>query len=380
MRLARSIGVVAGAAAFLIAAFFAAQAALTVQAPPSHWSHASVATASHAQFSAITNSRRILDRMAPAFPAIAVAVAVNGEVVWSESRGLADIGSGRSATRDTQFQIYSASKAITGTLAQRLIEEGKLRLDDHVSEYLPNAPEEVGRAKVRHLLSHTAGIRDYYPFEWFWVSSRHCNTTGEALRPFIDDELDSEPGRAYDYSSYEYVLLSAVLEGASGETFDALLSRVVLDPVHLMNTSRLGGSPSRRALSYGEGFPSGYLAHSWIDNSCKYGAGGLWSTAEDLARFGAAVLAGRIVSPSSAPQLFRSFETTNGKSVEYGMGWGLGRSIEGHRYAGHSGGGLGGRSAIVVFPDDNIAVAITANFEGPRVVDEAAEIGAQFIE
>ena len=64
--------------------------------------------------------------------------------------------------------------------------------------------------------------------------------------------------------------------------------------------------------------------------------------------------------------------------IDYGMGWGVNKSIHGRTYAGHSGGGLGGRSAIVVFPGDEVTVAITANFEGPRVVDDAAEIGALF--
>ncbi|MBI1213450.1 MAG: serine hydrolase [Alphaproteobacteria bacterium] len=368
---------------FAIAVVVLGLAALAVlvaasEHPSAHdHSRTSVAIADPNFADAIERARTIIDRHASAFPSISVAVAVQGHIVWSETRGLADIGTSRLATARTRYSIYSASKAITGAIAARLVEQGKLKLDADLRAYLPTLKGPLAQAKVWQLVSHTAGIRDYYPFEWFWVSSKHCATTQAALRPFVDDELESAPGTRYDYSSYEYVLLSAVLEHASGETYDQLLGEIA-DLAGMTTTSRLPADESDLAVRYGEGIPSGFIAHRWIDNSCKYGAGGLWSTPEDMARFGAALIGGKIVGPAGLARIFTPFKTSDGKPTIYGMGWGLGKAVDGHRYAAHSGGGLGGRSAIAVLPDDGVSVAIAANFEGPRVVDDAAKIGAIF--
>lgn len=380
-KLAKVFGVFAGIIAAIVLIYFLSEFVRTEQPPEGYASQPTAAISDPAYSAAITKARKIIDGKAAGFPALVVAVGAGGKIVWSEARGYADIAEKVPATRETEFRIYSTSKAITGTAAAKLIEDGKLKLDAKIGNYFPDTPVPLKDAYVWNLISHTAGIRDYYPFEWFLVSDTRCDTTDEALAFFIDDDLDFTPGTQYDYSSYEYVLLSAVMEKAAAMPFAKLLQTLIFEPAAMHATYLAPASaPDKEAVSYREGMSGGFIHAHWLDNSCKYGAGGLWSTAEDLVRFGLAVLGERIVSKAAVPRLYTSFKTTTGKTVDYGMGWGLNKTPAGRRFAGHSGGGMGGRAAIVVFPDDGVAVAITANFEGERVVEDAAAIGEIFIE
>jgi serine beta-lactamase-like protein LACTB, mitochondrial len=380
LKVVKGLVVVLGSIVVLALAYLAVQYCRTERATQK--SIRAVGTADPLYAASIERARKILDDRSVSFPGIAIAVAVGDRIVWSEARGYADLGRKLAARPDTLFPIYSASKAITGTAAQKLVEEGKLRLDATVGTYLPEAPAPLKDVPVSNVVSHTAGIRDYWPFEWYWVSCKHCATTTEALRFFINDELDFEPGSQFGYSSYEYVLLSAIMERAAGKPFNDLLDSEVFQPAGMRSASlaSLPGAASDRAVFYDQGLRGGFIPQRWIDNSCKYGAGGIWATSEDLARFGSAILGGKIISKEGVGRIFTSFKTADGKPVDYGMGWGVNKAVGTHRYAGHSGGGLGGRAAIVVFPDDGVAVGIAANFEGPRVVDDAATIGYLFID
>jgi len=331
--------------------------------------------------SAVASSRASLRPRLATMPGLSVAVADREGLLWSEGFGVADLADGRPVTPRTRFRIYSVAKPITATLAVRLHRRGHLDLRAPVAEYLPDLPPELGRVTLAELMSHTAGVRDYARGEWARVSSVHCETAAEALAPFVADPLVAEPGREFAYTSFGFVLASAVLEAAGGAPFLELLEREILHPAGMTDTS-LDLRPYDGDLVSAFYEPS-FLgrvrqAPAW-DNSCKWGAGGLLSTAEDLVRFGRAVLDGTLVDAAGRDLLFTPAPPASAEQTGYGLGWGLHWDSDGSlRRVAHSGGSPGGRSYLLLDLEGELAVALTANLEGERLNREADAVADAF--
>lgn len=326
---------------------------------------------------AVEEARRILRPRLAELPGLAVAAGRGGQIVWSEGLGVADLASGRPVTADTRFRIYSLAKPLTATLAVRLQERGAIDLEAPIGRYLDGLDGELGQVTLEQLLSHTAGVRDYRSGEWPRVSRRHCDSALEGIEPFRDDPLIAAPGEGYSYTSFGFVLASAVLESATGVPFPELLRREILAPAGMEHTS-VDSPPYDPATTASFYRPASWgrvrEAEPW-DNSCKFGGGGLLSTAEDLVRFGLALEAGTLVSPGGMGLLFVSRTPEDGSGTGYGLGWGLQQDESGAlEHAAHSGGSPGGRSYLLLDPRHRIVVALTANLEGERFGEEATAI------
>src|SRR6266487_880069 len=175
------------------------------------------------------------EKLAPNIPGFAIAVAVDGRIVWSEAFGFADVEAQRAATPATQFRIGSVSKPLTATAIAQLFELGKLDLDAPVQRYVPTFPVKSAPITTRLVGGHLAGIRHYQGDEF--TLNRRFATVTEGLSIFKDDSLLFPPGTRFSYSSYGFNLLGAVVEGASGEEFLAYMSRHVFKPLKMTATA-----------------------------------------------------------------------------------------------------------------------------------------------
>ena len=324
---------------------------------------------------AITNTRTILAPMLREYPAISVAVAVNGETVLSEAHGWADVPSKREATPSTVFRIYSTSKPVTAALAMRLSERKRVDLDAPVRQYLPDLPPAVSGVTLRQLLAHRGGIRHYRDGEWLSVSRSRCTAARDALAPFIGDALVAAPDTTYRYSSFGYVLASAVLEAATKRPFYDLLRDEVFAPAGVKTMAvEHAVDPSALATPYEKDLSKAVSA----DNSCKFGAGGLVATSEDLARFGVALSEGRLVSEQSLKEMFAG-RPTEPERPDYGLGFVLASDPVLGPLAMHSGGALGGRSFLLIAREHRVVVALAGNVEGKSLQSAAIEIAKAFL-
>lgn len=326
---------------------------------------------------AIPSSRATLLQLTEQqYPGLNVAVAVNGRIVWSEGAGWADIASQKRATPSTQFRTYSSTKWLTAALALRMADKGFVDLDAPIYRYLPSLPATVAPVTLRQLLQHRGGIRHYREGEWLTVSQAHCTRATEALRDFINDPLVASPGEKFNYSSFGFVLASAVLEAAGRRPFHDLLRDEVLAPSGMRST---GPNPdrSREASTY-QRVNGSFAAAPASDSSCKFGAGGLYGNAEDLARFGVALTRGKLLKDSSLAAMMTGLPTAPGRA-DYGLGVTLERDDALGPIASHSGGALGGRSFLLIAPEKGIVVAFAGNFEGPNLRDAAIEIARHFL-
>ena len=314
------------------------------------------------------------EQLARAIPGLAIAVALNGEIVWSESFGYADLDAGIQATPATQFRIGSVSKPITAAAVARLMEDGKLDLDAPVQRYVPSFPEKRYPITTRQVAGHLAGIRHYRGDEF--LLNRRFGSVSEALEIFKDDPLLHAPGTRYAYSSYGWNLISAVVEAAAGEQFLAHMHGRVFAPLRMTSTAPDKNDsliPDR--TRFYERAPRGkFRLAPIVDNSYKWAGGGFLSTAEDLVRFGSAHLAPGFLRAETLELLFTPQRTANGEATTYGIGWGIGRDTLGHRVVSHGGGSIGGTTLLRVDRDSKLVVAVVSNLSEARLGEAAREI------
>jgi len=328
---------------------------------------------------AIERSRALLDAALQLYPGTSVAVAVGNDIVWSTAFGYADVERHRPVSRATQFRIYEVAMPLTTAVMARLADEGRLDLDAPVQRYLPGLVGAAHPVTARQLAAHLSGARDFAGDE---NAPAPCASAREAARRFESGTFVRPPGLAFSPSRPGYVLLSAVLEAASGKDFAALLSETLASPAAMPST--MPDDPRRflpgRTRFYERGWFGLLSTAPDVDVGCRFGAGGLVSTTGDLARFGAALVGGELVRPETARALFTPQRTRTGTDTGYGLGWHVDTDARGRVVAWHGGRGVGGRAAIVVVPHARLVVVMLSNIEGERLDEHARRIAAWFVE
>jgi CubicO group peptidase (beta-lactamase class C family) len=315
-------------------------------------------------------------------PSIAIAVAINGKLVWADTRGYADIESMRPATRDTLYAIGSVSKPITAALVASLWEQGVLDLDADIRAYVPAFPEKQYSITLRQLLSHQAGIR-HYELAWIPPSfsemarNEQYDSIEQSLDIFKDDPLLFEPDSSFLYSTYGYTLISAAIEGATGRRFLELLQERIFDPVGMPRTSADQGRDvlARRATEY-----MALMSHRVVlptpetNASYKWAGGGLVSTPTDLVRFGVAMLNGQLLAEETLDTVFTAREMSDGQlnPQHYGLGWRIGGLLSDRDdddseilpLINHGGASIGSATILFLLPEHDVVIAMAANAVG----------------
>jgi CubicO group peptidase (beta-lactamase class C family) len=317
------------------------------------------------------------EKLAPNIPGFVFAVAVDGRIVWLEAFGYADLDAKRPTTTATQFRIGSVSKPLTAAAVAQLYENGKLDLDAPIQRYVPIFPDKGTVITTRLLGGHLAGIRHYRGNEF--TLNQPFPTVTASLAIFQNDALVAPPGTRFSYSSYGFNLLSAVVEGASGEQFLAYMSRHVFKPLGMTSTApdRNDSLIPNRARFYDRTASGDFVLAPTVDNSYKWAGGGFLSTAEDLVRFGSAHLKPGYLKAATLELLFTPQHTASGEATPYGIGWYLATDTLGHRTVFHGGGSVGGTTVFGVDRDSRVVIALVTNLSNARL-DAAREIRLVF--
>ena len=305
----------------------------------------------------VTDTLRVLGT-----PGAAIWVMRDGQVVWSEGIGMADLEQDVPVTTTIRFRVGSVSKSLTSVALGRLDEMGRLDWDAPIQRYVPAFPAKRYPITVRQVAGHLAGIRHYREGEF--ENRKHYAGVTEGLEIFAADSLLFEPGTQFEYSSYGYNLLSAVIEGASGEPFLRFMQEQVFDPAGMTHT--VAEEPDSvipgRGRYYTRADSTGPVINApYVDNTYKWASGGFVSTAEDLARFGQRLLEGQLLRKQTRDLLWTSMQTSDGKPTEYGLGWTVDTDSLGRRRVRHSGGSVGGTAQLVIYPDERLIVALLVN-------------------
>jgi CubicO group peptidase (beta-lactamase class C family) len=318
----------------------------------------------------------VRDRMVAAhIPGSSFAIGRGGKIVWSQGFGLADVENRVPATPETAYRTASIGKAMTATAAMQLVERGQLELDAPIQRYCPRYPVKSLPIKVRDLISHTSGIRHYEgpsaaAEEYI---PRHYDRVSDAIEIFADDPLTQRPGADFHYTTWGYVVLGCVIEGASGQEFRALMRGSIFEPGGMAATrdDDPGALIPHRAAGYL--FADGQLRNApFADMSAKMAAGGYITTAPDLVRFMQHFMGGGYVSPATRNLMLTPYRIPGkGGIVDgFGMGWFL-TDFHGMR-AGLYGGSTAQASGYVLFvPDLDLAIAGLFNLENFPAAERA---------
>ena len=310
------------------------------------------------------------------YPGIAIAVSVDGETVWSEGFGYADLEHRVPMSPSVKFRVGSISKSMTAAAVASLVEDGRLDLDSPVQKYVPSFPEKAHPITTRQLGGHLGGIRHYRGNENF-IRDPYA-TVLDGLSIFADDPLLHEPGTAFSYTSHGFNLISAVVKGAAKQPFLDYVREAVFRPLGMRDTVADFVTPiiPGRTRYYVRDAEERAVNAPFVNNSYKWAGGGFLSTTGDVLRFANAHLDDGFLSKSSRELLFTEQRTRDGEGVGYGFGWFIRTRDDGRRLLSHSGGSVGGTSLMVMEPDTRVVVVGLINLTGANnsVVREVLDL------
>ena len=249
-----------------------------------------------------------------------VLVAEGREVIYRKAFGLANIENSIPNTLTTRFPLASVSKQFTAMVILQLVEEGKLRLDGIITDYLPDYPGETGnQITIHQLLTHTSGIYQDNPITGKRASRRlEEHNRNELMGYFVDHELLFEPGESFQYTNFNYNLLAIIAESVTGTSYEELLQQRIFDPLGMKNTcaGMKAGPGSIAATGYDYDFLSAPRAVDFTHESVSLGAGDLYSTVADLFLWDQALYTDTLLSLEFRKKLFTSYT-----DVGYAYGW-----------------------------------------------------------
>ncbi|MEL6674706.1 MAG: serine hydrolase [Bacteroidota bacterium] len=312
------------------------------------------------------------------FPSLSISVGKKGQVIWSEAFGWADQEAGKKATIRSQYRIGSVSKSLTALGLGVLYEADKIDLDAPVQTYISEYPKGKYDITTRQLAGHQAGIRHYKGLEF--MSKKHYSDVFEPLKVFWDDKLKFEPGTGYSYSTYGWTVISAVMARAADQRFDAFMDEQVIQPLgmHHTLTDEIEADLPHRVQFY---MSSGkkYRVAGKADLSNKWAGGGYLANPTDLVLMGNALNGGTFLTDDTRKLLFtpQPFKDGSNNPNNYGLGWRANPDAEGRMTISHSGGSIGGRTWMVMFPESEVSIAVTINYDqglSKRRVDELADL------
>lgn len=330
---------------------------------------------------AISKARFLIEahRTQTNIPGIQIAVMASGELVWSQGFGYSDLKKQIRVDTLTRFRIASVSKPVTSMAFGKMVEEGIIDPDRDIRSYLPVFPEKKYVITSRHLAASVSGIRHYSTGE-DTPNQTHYETIEEALERFENDPLAFEPGSQFLYSSYGWVLLSAVMERAANTDFFGLMENTWNELGMFNTTFDYPGQPmAHRSEFYIYDKKARRRLATPEDRSYMYAGGGYLSTAEDLARMGHSLLTDSYLQKDTRELLITSYVLHDGTVTGYGLGWETGMSRLNTPVVYHSGSMPTAVSHLILYPDEQLVVAWLANtgdhvFFNEREAQSVAEL------
>ena len=319
-------------------------------------------------------------RQAIPMPGIAVAVASDTGIIFTQGFGTLDSAGKVPATGDSRYRLASVSKALTAVAVMRLVEQGSVGLDSPIQRYCPQYPFRQYPVTVRQLLAHCSGIRHYAsPDENY--NRRYFASVAESVGIVASDSLLFPPGTQFQYSTYAFNLLGRLVETVSGQPFAQAIETLVLAPAGMSRSGSIGELRQLGNEQIADGYTRTLAGHvvpaKPLNLSDRVPGAGLVSTANDLARFALALLQHRLLADTTLRLLWTNAEF-GGVEMPCGLGWFVAATPLG-KLAMHDGAQSGGRALLMILPERRVAVAMLANMEGDDLTEAMQQGGMEIL-
>jgi len=299
-------------------------------------------------------------------PGATFAIAKEGKIIYSEGMGLASKDLEVPVTRKTKFRIGDVSEVFTSLVYQMLVEEGTLSPDSTVQHYFPDYPESVykgsfNKITLNQLVNHSSGM--YAASEHEQISSGANISLQKSIDNFKNEPLESVPGYFQSPSANNYNLLGAIMEKVTGKKFAVLLKEYITDTLKLSNTEV--DNPFATVIGRSDCFDFNLVSQvvktSFIDLRNQAPSDGILSNAEDLVKFGNAILYSEVITNSLKEKLFAYPVLLGDFPPSIANGWVVQKNANGELYYGKVGGVTGGGSILLIIPDQKLVIAGAVN-------------------
>lgn len=302
-------------------------------------------------------------------PGAAVLVMRDGKTLLRKGYGLADVELGVAIQPEHVFRVASITKQFTAVAILQLVEQGKISLDDQITKFFPDYPTQGKTITVEHLLTHTSGMQSFSSKDNFISLIRSDLTPQQLIDTFKNDPMQFSPGERYASSNSAYVILGAIIEKVTGQSYAEYLASSVFAKAGLTQTHY--DDPIRiipkRVEGYGRNRNGGAIVKArYVSPTIPYSAGSILSTVDDLARWTDAVSAGKVIRPDLLQRAWAPYKLTSGEATTYGYGWAI-NPLLGSRVIAHGGRVMGFTAHALWMPEEKIFVAVLSNTEVPPV-------------
>ncbi len=305
-------------------------------------------------------------------PGLSLVVMKGDKVLLARGYGREDAGREDPVTPDTVFALGSMTKQFVAALVLRLDEQGKLSLEDPAARHLPDFTNLPPGLRVRHLLSHTSGMRDeFVQPELMAFFEKPSSTFAEYVAAARHAPADFAPGSRWSYSNINYLMLTLVAERVTGQPLEKALAERLFNPLGLRSFGLCPSQPGQvRGQARGHVSRDNKLVPHPPENFGLFrGSGGYCGSAADMARWMRALAAGKVVSPRSYRLMTTRTRLTNRRKADYGLGTSL-ASPDGARRHGHGGYGGGFSGQAAYYPDAQLTVVVLTNrFVFPEYIE-----------
>ena len=292
-------------------------------------------------------------------PGLALAVIKNGEIVKMNGYGVANLEHDVPVTPDTVFALASVTKQFTATAIMRLVEQGRLKQDDPIIKYLPRSPRKWRGIRIRHLLTHTAGMTGYLDECFFTALGAKIDiSTAEGFQAVAEDPISFTPGKRHQYSDSGYFLLGMIIEKVSGQCYRDFMAEQFFEPLGMTSTSILDQWAVVKNRAAGYTIRDGQVINSrWVWQEELPSHWGVFSTVKDIAKWDQALAAGKVVKESTLNEMWSPAPFNDGQSYPYGYGWEM-NQMAGRPMITHQ--GLSG-TEYTILPDDKLTIIVLTN-------------------
>ncbi len=295
-------------------------------------------------------------------PGMSVVVLLKERTALARGYGHEEAGGTARINERTVFQLGSIGKQFLASLVLKLVEEGRLSLDDSVVVHLPDFRQLPASLRIRHLLNHTSGIRELFTQPEYGAGIENLSRTAAELTVIArQSPVDFAPGTRWSYSNTNYTILALLVERLTGTPYEVALTERLFQPLGLSSLRQCTPLPVGPGEARGHVLRKNKVAPSAPENmNWIRGDGGICGSALDLARWTRLLATGRVVSSQSQALMAAPTRLTDGREVEYGFALSL-VEPDGRRKVAHGGAMLGFSAMAAYYPDTALTVVVLTN-------------------
>lgn len=283
-----------------------------------------------------------------------------GKVLYRKAFGMADLELNVKMKPEFVFEIGSMTKQFTAVSVLILAEQGKLKLDDEITKFIPGYPTNGNRITIHNLLTHTSGIKDFTSMKAIKNIAREDLSPKELVDFFKNEPIDFKPGEQYKYCNSGYVLLGYIIEIVSGESYKDFIAENIFKKAGMENTFYASHDRIIQNRVSGYRDKDGLVNASYISFSIPYASGSIMSNVDDLAKWQYALNNNVILDKVFTQKAFTNYQLNNGTYIDYGYGWHL-EKVKNKIVREHGGSIFGFKSMGVYVPEDEIYVVGLSN-------------------